>query len=263
VYAQITADLNQASQLLSNDSDTRRASVGAIDALRSRVALYRQDWAGVVTAANAVIGAGYELAPSYDDLFTADGNDTAEDIWRTSFTAVEFNNIGYYYLSRSLGGRREVVPTEDLQAAFESGDFRGEWTVAEDSRGLYGTKFPTSAGAEDIHIIRFGEVLLNKAEAHARLNQLAQAVSAYNELRVRAGLDPHVLGVDVTTQQEVLNAVWRERRSELALEGDRWPDLVRTGRVAAVLGIPAFRALLPIPQNELDVAPRLVQNQGY
>jgi starch-binding outer membrane protein, SusD/RagB family len=263
VYAQIIADLNQAEQLLSNDSDTRRANVGAVDALRSRVALYRQDWAGVVTAADAVIAAGYELAPAFDDLFSADGNDTAEDIWRTSFTAVEFNNIGYYYLSRSVGGRREVVPTEDLLESFEAGDFRGTWTVAEDNRGLYGTKFPTSAGAEDIHIIRFAEVLLNKAEALARQNNLAEAVATYNPIRERAGLDPHVLGVDVTTQQEVLSAVWQERRSELALEGDRWPDLVRTSRAVAVLGIPAFRTLFPIPQNELDVAPRLVQNQGY
>jgi hypothetical protein len=61
----------------------------------------------------------------------------------------------------------------------------------------------------------------------------------------------------------VLAAIWQERRLELAYEGDRWPELVRTGRAQALLDIPAFRTLFPIPQNEVDVAPRIVQNTGY
>jgi hypothetical protein len=61
----------------------------------------------------------------------------------------------------------------------------------------------------------------------------------------------------------VIDAVLLERRRELAFEGDRWPDLVRTNRAVALLGIPAFRTLFPIPQNEIDVAPAIVQNTGY
>jgi hypothetical protein len=38
---------------------------------------------------------------------------------------------------------------------------------------------------------------------------------------------------------------------------------VRTGRAAAVMGIPVFQTLYPIPQSELDVAPNLTQNPGY
>ena len=53
------------------------------------------------------------------------------------------------------------------------------------------------------------------------------------------------------------------RRLELVFEGDRWPDLVRTGKAIATLGLPAFQQLYPIPLNELDVAPGLVQNSGY
>jgi len=48
----------------------------------------------------------------------------------------------------------------------------------------------------------------------------------------------------------------------LAFEGDRWPDLVRTGQALAV-GIPAQQTLLPIPQAEIDVAPNMIQNPGY
>ena len=66
------------------------------------------------------------------------------------------------------------------------------------------------------------------------------------------------------TQANAINAILNERRLELAMEGDRWPDLVRTGRVQTVLpGVAAFQTLYPIPLNELDVAPGLVQNPGY
>jgi hypothetical protein len=88
-------------------------------------------------------------------------------------------------------------------------------------------------------------------------------VETYNLLRERAGVAPHTLGVEVTTATQVRDAVRAERRRELAFEGDRWPDLVRTQRAVTLLNIPAFRTLFPIPQNEIDVAPRIVQNSGY
>ena len=84
-----------------------------------------------------------------------------------------------------------------------------------------------------MHAIRFAEVLLIKAETQARQNDLAGAVDTYNLIRERAGLDPHNLGDEVTTQAEVLAAIDHERRVELAMEGDRWPDLVRTGTAAS------------------------------
>ncbi len=112
-------------------------------------------------------------------------------------------------------------------------------------------------------MIRFAEVLLIKAESEARQNKLGEALASLNPVRVRAGLALLVLGVDVVTQQDVIDAVLREWLLELAFEGDRWPDLVRTGRAVAVLGIEQFQALYPIPRAELDVAPNLVQNPGY
>ena len=92
----------------------------------------------------------------------------------------------------------------------------------------------------------------------AQLNRLPEAVAEYNRLRVRAGLAPDAVG----TQAAVLAAIARERRLELAFEGDRWPDLVRTG-TALTLGVPAQQTLLPIPQSEIDVAPNVAQNPGY
>lgn len=263
VYTQILADISQASQLMNSDSRTTDASLVAAEALKSRVLLYQKNWAGTIAAANNVIAEGLELAPNFASLFSPSA-ETPEDIWRVAFTATEYNLSGYYYLSKALGGRYEIAPTASLENAYESGDTRLAWSIQRDSRNRrYGAKWRTTEGAEDLHIIRFAEVLLNKAEAQAMLGDLAGAVDTYNMVRERAGLSPHTLGVDVTSQTEVRDAVWLERRRELAFEGDRWADLVRTERAVTVLQIPAFRTLFPIPQNEIDVAPRIVQNSGY
>jgi hypothetical protein len=264
VYAQILADLAEAEQLMTVEQQSRKGSLGAVFALRSRVLLYQQNWVAAEAAAEAVVDMGYELATNYRDLFTAEGQDTPEDIFRLAFTAQEFTNLPYYYLSGLVGGRREISPSAGHAAAYETGDLRRAWSISFDARGRrYGSKYPDAEGAEDLHIIRFAEVLLNKAEAEARQGKLTEAIDSYNLVRVRAGLAPHVLGVNVVTQQSVLDAIYNERRFELAMEGFRWPDLVRLGLAPPLLGIPAFRMLFPVPERELDVARNLTQNPGY
>jgi starch-binding outer membrane protein, SusD/RagB family len=263
VYTQILSDLTQAEQLMTTAKQARQASLGATRALRARVLLYNENYQGALDAANTVQAMGYSLAPLFETLFTDEGANTPEDIFRVSFTATEYNEMGYYYL---FDGRWEVAPTANLYAAYSAGDRRRDVSLGKDGSDYEGTKFPTTIGAEDLHVIRFAEVLLIKAEALARLGRLAEAVTEYNKIRVRAGLAPHVLGTNVTTQADVLNAVLAERRLELALEGDRFPDLVRTGRAMTALGLPANRAfqlLYPIPSRELVVSSGLTQNPGY
>lgn len=85
-------------------------------------------------------------------------------------------------------------------------------------------------------------------------------------VRTRAGVPGYSLSADLNNnQQDVIDAILLERRLELAFEGDRWFDLVRTGRAVEVL--PTLTdsrfTLWPIPQGELDTAPNLVQNPGY
>lgn len=264
VYGQIVGDLEEAVALMSDEEQTRQASVGAARALLARVQLYRGQWAAALAQAEAVEGMGYDLAPAFGDLFDEEGADTDEDILRVVFTPQDYNNLGYYYLSEDEGGRGEVAPQQELIDAFEAGDERRAWSIAGDEEGdAFGTKFPSTAGAEDLHVIRFAEVVLIRAEALARLDRLEEAVEQYNRVRERAGVDAHELGVEVTTEEEVLEAIWLERQRELAFEGDRWADLVRTGRAVSVLDIPPFQALYPIPQGEIDVASNLTQNPGY
>lgn len=261
VYTQIIDDLTQAENLMTSTSPTNHATVGAAAALLARVYLYQGLWAQANTKADEVIAMGYSLAPNYGDLFDPEGLDTPEDIFKVTFTAVDYEDFGYYYLSSANGGRHEVSPSADLVAAYDPTDLRFLWSIDLDP--FEGQKWRTSAGAEDIHVIRFAEVLLIKAEALAQQGQLQPAIDQYNLVRERAGLADHVLGVDVTTQQDVLAAIDHERRVELAMEGDRFPDLVRSGQAQAVLGIPAFRTVFPIPQREIDVAPGITQNTGY
>jgi starch-binding outer membrane protein, SusD/RagB family len=274
-YTQILADLAQAKTLITaGRSQTRQASLGAVSAIEARVRLYMQDYAGAEAAAATVEGMGYSLAPNFADLFDATGNNTPEDIFRVTFTTTQANAVGFYYLPKPLGGRYEVAPTigtTGIIAAFDpaSGgnianyhptDTRGIWSISRSGSRTYASKYRNPAGDEDIHVIRLGEVILIRAEALAQLNRLPEAVAEYNRLRIRAGLvaDPNT-GL---TQAGVLAAIARERRLELAFEGDRWPDLVRTGQALAV-GIPAQQTLLPIPQAEIDVAPNMIQNPGY
>jgi hypothetical protein len=274
VYTQILADLDSAGKLVTNTSNTRIASVAAVKAIRARVLFYRGSQGGPTSTAdfqqaldlsNAVLAGRDTLTVRYPDLFSATGTNTAEDIFRVSFTSSERNNIGYYYL---YAGRNEAGASPDIVSTYEPGDVRKAWSIAPrpGSTTLYQTtKFPTSIGTEHPHVIRLAEVMLIKAEVLARQGNLAAAVAEYNKIRVRAGLAPHVLGVDVKTYADVQAAIDKERRLELAFEGDHWPDLNREGRAAATKGFTdrAYEALMPIPLHDMTTSPNLVQNPGY
>jgi hypothetical protein len=275
VYTQILSDLAKASTMITNTSDTRRATKMAATALRARVLFYRAsvagnpdpagDYQGALDAANLVLAGRDTLTVPFAALFDSVGTSTAEDIFRVSFTASESNSLGYYW---RYAGRHEARPTTNLKAAFDANDIRLPLTLgprSSTSSTLQGTKWPTTIGAEHPHVIRLAEVVLIKAEVLARQSSLAAAVNEYNKVRVRAGLAKHVLGVDVISQADVMAAILKERRRELALEGDRWPDLVRLGLAVSTKSIAdrPGQALLPIPYADISTTPGLTQNAGY
>ncbi|MFN8717166.1 MAG: RagB/SusD family nutrient uptake outer membrane protein, partial [Gemmatimonadaceae bacterium] len=247
VYTQILKDLDSAQTLTRNTTNTRYATATAARALRARVLFYRAglpgngnsqaDYQAALDAANAVLAGRDTLVVPYASLFSAAGNNTTEDIFRIAFNATETNGLSNYYLSV---GRAEVAPSANLDAAYPAGDLRKAASVAPSgvaSRPLNGVKWSARPGTEHIHVIRLAEVVLIKAEALARLNRLPEAVAQYNKVRIRAGLAPHALGTQVTTQADVINQIALERSLELALEVDRWTDLIRIGKVIQVKGI--------------------------
>jgi len=85
------------------------------------------------------------------------------------------------------------------------------------------------------------------------------ADDAVNLVRERAGLMP-LAGV---TSLQILD----ERRAELALEEDRFFDLVRSGHAASVLSSKGFtpgkNEVFPIPSAQLQLNLNLTQNNGY
>lgn len=106
--------------------------------------------------------------------------------------------------------------------------------------------------------IRLADTYLMEAEALLQGGgDAARAAVLLNAVRARVGLAPIAATID---------NIYNERRLELATEGHRWYDLVRTGRAAAVLASKGFVAgkneILPIPLAELSNT-KLVQNPGY
>ena len=118
-------------------------------------------------------------------------------------------------------------------------------------------------------IIRYADVLLMAAEALNENGKATDALIHLNRVRQRArGVTATLPDVVITDKVALRAAILHERRVELALEGHRFWDLIRTGRAAAVLGPLGFvqgkHELLPIPQNEVDLAQgSLEQNPGW
>lgn len=139
--------------------------------------------------------------------------------------------------------------------------FIRKYAAFQDDRALDGE--PALNWGNNVREIRLADVYLMGAEAHNRSGDDAQARTYLNRVRTRVGLQP-ASGVGAG----LLEAIYRERQLELATEGHRFFDLVRTGRAGAVLGSQGFTVgkneVLPIPQTEIDITEgSLKQNPGY
>jgi starch-binding outer membrane protein, SusD/RagB family len=112
--------------------------------------------------------------------------------------------------------------------------------------------------------IRLADVLLMAAEALVRSSNpdAAKASTYLNRVRTRVGLQPFF----GQTGPALLDLIYKERRMELATEGHRFFDLVRSEKAAETLkGFTKGKSeLLPIPQQEIDITVgKLKQNPGY
>ena len=134
-------------------------------------------------------------------------------------------------------------------------------------RAPFGDPAP-NGGAND-RVLRYADVLLMHAEASAKTGDDAAARASLNAVRARARRGNPDLLPDVTAGgQALLDAIFRERRLELGLEGHRFFDLVRTGRAADALGPLGYRAgvhdRFPVPAGQIQLSNGvLTQNPGY
>ena len=186
------------------------------------------------------------------------------------------------------------LPTANLASAFAAGDTRKAVTILDieaykaanpsmnitylvapyKNTGLYNQKYlprkgETSGQVElnylnNYRTIRYADVLLMAAEANNRATTPndTKAQTYLNLVRQRAfGDNLHQVTL---TGAALKQAIWDERRLELAMEGDRFFDLVRTGQAAAkITGFATGKnEVFPIPQQEVDIS-GLTQNPGY
>lgn len=149
----------------------------------------------------------------------------------------------------------------------------------------------TSTRSLDFMVMRYAEVLLNYAEALVELNnwQDPEVVKYLNQIRSRAGM-PNIdaaryNGRFTGSQEEMRQFVRRERRIELAFEGQRYFDIRRWGTANTAINGPVFGAfnpvtnqpepievrlyrpnrdyLWPIPTKEMLTNPNMLQNPNY
>ena len=304
VYAVIEQDLTEAAAVLPvayTGVDVGRATKGAALALHAKVAMYQDKWQEVLDLTNQVMGLGYSLFPDYGAMFRVQNENNSESIFEIQAAVIPGNpGASNSQYSQVQGVRGSVgggwgfnVPTPDLVQAYEPGDprmdatilFRGETTPqgdvipAEGDNPMYNQKSYVpftlhiagySEGAEqNIRVIRYADVLLMNAEANNELGNTEAALASLEMVRARArGGNPDVLP-PVTTQDpaELRQAIWHERRVELALEFDRYFDVIRQGRGVEVfgpLGWEPHNEVWPIPQREIDLSAGILeQNPGY
>lgn len=246
-------------------------------AAMARFYLYQKNWAKAEEMASAVINAGvYTLEPDYANVVTRDF--IVESILEVGYSLSDDPGTSAFGLNNLLVGRREVIPSNQLVLSMVSTEAGlRQSTINFDTRNLGGSdngwtvaKYGTaSEDNNNIVLIRLAEMYLIRAEARAQLGRQTGATGAVadlNILRNRAKAP----AITTTVQADVLLAVERERVYELAFEGHRWYDLVRTGRAQAVMSSfsPNWNSryeLWPIPQREVQQNPtlRAQQNPGY
>ncbi len=306
VDAFIEADLEFASANLPltwPSNHVGRATKGFADGLLAKLYLYQENYAASLAKSQEVINSGvYALEPSYKTLFNIEGNNSIESIFEiqqlVTESGQEFGNT--YYQSQGVRGTGQWdlgwgfnVPTQNLVDAYEPDDPRMDDTIlisGEDDGGygsgtlpgtppldqLYWNKKAYTEAAErvrfslrfnlweNIKILRYADVLLMAAEAAVQTGNVALATDYLNQVRARARGGANVLP-DVALA--TLEAVKHERRIELAMEGERFYDLVRWGEAPAMLGGLGYEARnewYPIPQTAIDQSNGvLVQNPNY
>jgi hypothetical protein len=291
VYAQIIADLETSiAKSPSAYGPTKfRGTKGAAHALLAKVyaTIEPHDWAKVNQHCDAVLAAGYSLLPNYDWLWDNAHENSAEAIFEMDCTDWSTGGEWGVFMFAGTDWKKFNTPTNDLVNTFIAegdsirkhssivfADVTGAWTDRYWPASNYPfiNKLRDFSGGQNQIFIRLADIILLKAEALIELNDLTGAKNLINQVRSRVSLP----NTPANTQAELRLAVEKERRLELAFEGVRWYDLVRTGRAIPVMNalkdgsgaslgynLTQNKLIWPIPQGERDKNTNLTQNPGY
>lgn len=253
-----------------------RASRGAALALMAKISLYMEDWAKAENYAQSVINEGdYNLEPQFSDLWQYTYRMGQESIFEimngsSQVPALPYNEFAVVLNSAGDGGWGYYSVTSDLENAYKSeGDsIRLQWTINRhglpvagdpNAPSFDGRPFPAQAHSKSARfsrkhyvpksqrpsngrsalndkIIRFADVLLIHAEACAMQQKSGLALASLKRVRDRVDLETDMS----LTGWPLINAVRKERRLELAYEGDRLYDIRRWKDAS---GVPVINSL--------------------
>ena len=252
-----------------------------------------QRYADVVTEAQKIVpqtaapfsatsGVLHALAPNILTVF-APPYTSLESIFSLPMTTNDVpgvqNGLGFYFNRPGAGngngeyfldpgtqvGTRPIL----INPAFTATDARRTSLLVTVSGRNYVRKYPLNPFTDFPPITRYAEVLLNYAEALARVSGLANptALNLLNAVRGRSAPNAVYTLAQFTTSDELINSVLLERRIELMSEGFRGIDITRlvqplpakTG-VQGTVPVDAQQYVWPIPQVELDNNKLMVPN---
>ncbi|MBS1601374.1 MAG: RagB/SusD family nutrient uptake outer membrane protein [Bacteroidetes bacterium] len=291
VYDAILSDLwaARASVLDPNvDPSKFTVSKGAVNALLAKVYATRApaNWDSVAYYCDQAIPF-YSLLPKYRDLFDINHKNNSESIWELQYDGYS-SSVGNWVPSQFIGDgwKKFETPTNDLIKAFDAdGDTTRKnasitfvnygwpdkyWTTPTVYPVLSKYTDPNN-GLNNMYMIRLADILLLRAEAYNAKGDIANAAIQVNRVRARANLTP----TTAASQTDMAQVIDTERRLELAFEGIRWFDLLRTGKAKAVMNaqkdangnilyhVQDYQLLFPVPQSQIDLNPLLAQNPGY
>lgn len=275
VYSQILLDLNDAKMLLSPkyvSMERVRPNKWTAAALLSRCYLYIKRWQEAETEASSIIASGdYFLESNLNNVFI---KNNTEAIWQLMPVRPGANTYeALEILPLSNFSSPTYLLTSRLRNSFENGDNRKlAWIksrVFNNDTVYFPYKYKMSNNpilSEYYSVFRLAEQYLIRAEAEVNQNKITEAVADINFIRNRAGLP----NTSANSSQLLKQAIEKERQAELFCEwGHRWYDLKRTGRANDVLSIlkpgtwQPTDILWPIPQQEINLNPSLIQNPGY
>ena len=289
--------------LVITGTEVGRATKGAAKAMLGKAYLTIKDYpkAEAVLKELTVAPYTYALLPNFNDLFDYTKNEHHSEyifdieyeeglgglgsIFTNNFMPNVTALLNYYGIK---GGFNESLsPTTQLVNAWQTGDKRkditvqccGSWknpstgavtTFNSTTSQSYTMKYvtPVQTGGDsraNWKVVRFADVLLMLAEALNENNKTTEALVPLNRVRTRAGL-PELAGL---TQTQARDSIAMERRLELAFEGHRWFDLVRTGKALTTLspvGMKDYMTVFPVPLSQVKVmnnATLFPQNPGY
>jgi hypothetical protein len=298
----VEADLLFAAENLSADGVSSRANKGNSLALLTKFYLNGKEWQKAADAAQQVLGLGYTLYGDYTKMFSVDGEDNNEYIFRfeclvgsnqlnvymphafpanyriqnnwINFGAMFRTYTAFYETFEPQDERRKLFLTEHVpigQTNTVRLDRDANGNPLNDVRSFKYVPDPNAVGqanGNDIPYIRLSDIILARAEALNELNGPSQeAIDLINRVRNRAKVAPIILS-NYGSKEALRDFILAERGREFYSEGLRREDLIRHGsyiQQAINRGISAkpHQVLYPIPQAQIENNPNLKQNPGY